>query len=405
MTDNIIGYQLQNGDEIGLFADTLCVGADIYNGSGNFAVTAWEGSDQYALPGFDDGDSIRMFIWADIGGGIGEYEMEPIFTTGNGTFGYGSYATCYFVVFDSFPPSQPILQNVFFNNIEVELFWNAVLAEDFIEYQVYRNTSPISSPDNSALIATVSDTVFQDTLFEYNTTYFYRVAAVDTNGNMSNLSNELTVSTSVPVLEVSETEHDFGTVTVGSASATWTFTIMNTGLADMIFGLSLRTDSAFTLSYYTISALEPQESLQVGANFVPPASGVYTDTVLISSSAPVNGTAAIILHGTGTDTSTSSVGDENFPQGFQLKQNYPNPFNPITLIRFDLPFASAVEIIVYNIRGNHVRTLVQNTLKAGYHTVAWNGRNDADKLVSSGFYFYRIHAGRYTEIRKMVMMK
>jgi len=92
--DTDANYKLQMGDEIGLFADTLCVGANIYNGIGNFPITAWEGDPGYNLAGFCKGDSIIIKLWADLEEGLNEYICAVAYSEGDGTFGYGTYTVC-----------------------------------------------------------------------------------------------------------------------------------------------------------------------------------------------------------------------------------------------------------------------------------------------------------------------
>ncbi len=92
-------------------------------------------------------------------------------------------------------------------------------------------------------------------------------------------------------------------------------------------------------------------------------------------------------------------------QDFTLLQNYPNPFNPVTEIRYYLPTTSRVQLTVYNLLGQKVRTLVQTSQQPGWHHVQWNGRNDLGQKVSSGVYIYKMTAGRYQAVRKMILMK
>jgi methionine-rich copper-binding protein CopC len=93
------------------------------------------------------------------------------------------------------------------------------------------------------------------------------------------------------------------------------------------------------------------------------------------------------------------------PQTYALRQNYPNPFNPTTEIAFDLPAATRVSLVVYNVLGQEVRTLVDGQLDAGSHTVQWNGTNNAGQQVSSGIYFYRLSSDRFNDTKKMLMLK
>ncbi len=88
------------------------------------------------------------------------------------------------------------------------------------------------------------------------------------------------------------------------------------------------------------------------------------------------------------------------PMNFALYQNYPNPFNPATTITYDLPVRSNVKLVVYNILGQEVAVLVNGEQEAGRYNV----RFDASGL-PSGVYFYKLEAGRYTEVRKMILVK
>ncbi|KPJ58768.1 MAG: hypothetical protein AMJ46_13655 [Latescibacteria bacterium DG_63] len=99
---------------------------------------------------------------------------------------------------------------------------------------------------------------------------------------------------------------------------------------------------------------------------------------------------------------------KTLPKVFALSQNSPNPFNPSTTISYEIPESSdAVKVVmaVYNIRGQKVITLVDELKEAGQYSVNWNGRNENGRRVSSGVYFYRMSAGDFTAVRKMVIVK
>lgn len=97
--------------------------------------------------------------------------------------------------------------------------------------------------------------------------------------------------------------------------------------------------------------------------------------------------------------------DGALPVSYSLGQNYPNPFNPNTTISFAIPSSESVELKIYNIRGQVVRTLIDEQMGAGRHTVRWDGRDDRGDAVSSGVYLYRISAGDFSESRKMTLLK
>jgi hypothetical protein len=93
------------------------------------------------------------------------------------------------------------------------------------------------------------------------------------------------------------------------------------------------------------------------------------------------------------------------PDRFVLSQNYPNPFNPQTHIIYQLPRAGRVTLTIYNVMGQAVRHLVNETRAAGEHAVTWQGLDDAGRPVASGIYFYQLTAGQFVEIRKMLLLK
>jgi len=92
-------------------------------------------------------------------------------------------------------------------------------------------------------------------------------------------------------------------------------------------------------------------------------------------------------------------------QETKLKGNYPNPFNPETTIAFSLATAGKVEIDIYNIKGSKVKTLVNERRSAGNHQVIWDGKDDNDRNVGSGIYFYQMRANAFVTTKKMILMK
>ena len=85
--------------------------------------------------------------------------------------------------------------------------------------------------------------------------------------------------------------------------------------------------------------------------------------------------------------------------------NYPNPFNPVTKLRYTIPKNSLVSIIIYDMLGRQVKTLVNQTQDAGYASVIWDATNDYGKPVSAGIYLYQIQTGEYIQTKKMVLLK
>ena len=89
----------------------------------------------------------------------------------------------------------------------------------------------------------------------------------------------------------------------------------------------------------------------------------------------------------------------------ELRGNYPNPFNPTTKIRFSIVDPGHVQLNIYNMKGQLVKTLVNEELEANFHEVVWNGRDNSGKTTASGVYFYKMRASNYTSTKKMILMK
>jgi len=85
--------------------------------------------------------------------------------------------------------------------------------------------------------------------------------------------------------------------------------------------------------------------------------------------------------------------------------NYPNPFNPTTTINFSLPEESNVNLSVYNVKGQKVKQLVNEHFTSGQHSIVWNGKDNNNKSVASGLYFYKISTGESSTMRKMLLLK
>ena len=136
------------------------------------------------------------------------------------------------------------------------------------------------------------------------------------------------------------------------------------------------------------------DSLKFRVN--PPFTTALT-TVNDSTVALVNNTTFSIINPTVTGTGNNV---SELPKEFKLYENYPNPFNPTTTIKYDIADNSFVKLVVYDLAGKEIETLVNNNLQAGKYEATWSGSNYA-----SGVYFAKIEAGNYRHIIKMLMVK
>ncbi len=92
-------------------------------------------------------------------------------------------------------------------------------------------------------------------------------------------------------------------------------------------------------------------------------------------------------------------------KSFSIIQNYPNPFNPKTVIRYDVPITSQVNITIYNVKGEVINNLVDQYQMAGSRFVNWNATNSTGQTVPAGVYLYKIVAGDFTQTKKMMLLK
>jgi hypothetical protein len=137
--------------------------------------------------------------------------------------------------------------------------------------------------------------------------------------------------------------------------------------------------------YYTLEAVFVEDSQLKSKEYKSSADGkiVISDPKLVSLKLLVTPMATIEL-----------------PKEFSLYQNYPNPFNPTTMIKYNLPVTTTVKLVIYNILGQVVTTIVDGVQEAGYKSVEWSTNN-----FSSGVYFYKLTAGDYVETKKMLLIR
>jgi hypothetical protein len=180
------------------------------------------------------------------------------------------------------------------------------------------------------------------------------------------------------------------------------FTAVSQGPASSSVLCSWDAPATRNLSQYKIyrDGVEVATTLQLSYEDqnVPTGDYVYYVTAIYSDTyESVNSNSVTVQH---TEAPSPLV-----PTVTALAGNYPNPFNPTTVVRFSLVEAADVQLDIYNVRGEKVKTLVQQHLDAAWHLAEWNGTDDHGNSVGSGIYFYKMRAGKYTSTKKMILMK
>ena len=204
----------------------------------------------------------------------------------------------------------------------------------------------------------------------------------------------------VPAIELNEYNIGFN-LYLNAFYNTNNLRITNSSLAPLVIDSVYTTTKWFGVSSLHDTVTE-QDTVSLLVSFIPDSARQlykqYSDTLYIVSNSIYSLTKVPLsaeLVGTAVSQNKSGV-----PKRFGVSQNYPNPFNPTTIINFQLPMSSFVTLKVYDILGREVKVLVNEKLKAGTYTVTFN----ADKL-SSGIYFYRLHAGSFTETKRLLLLR
>ena len=210
-----------------------------------------------------------------------------------------------------------------------------------------------------------------------------------------------------PIFKITPESHDFGLVDTDK-TVEKVFVLENLGESDLLIN---------SISFSGVDENDFTHSATGLPWTITPSGNPRTFTVFFTPKTEGNKSADMIifhnsdgmfdnvrLTGEGADTSDEAEVIE-IPRITALHSNFPNPFNPETTIRFALQNNEYVLIEIFNIRGQMIRTLVDYHRSAGEHQVVWNGRDNSGNQVTSGIYFYRMRAGEYQFIRRMVLMK
>ena len=156
----------------------------------------------------------------------------------------------------------------------------------------------------------------------------------------------------------------------------------------------------FSLQQQLPVTIPSQGTVNFSVDFSPDTAGAYSDDIHLRWETEGQRIAKVIHLIGVTDSVYLGIDENALPTGFSLSQNYPNPFNPVSKIKYSIPHASLVQLNVYDILGNKITTLVNKEQTAGSYEVEFNGSD-----LASGIYFYRLNAGEFTSVKKMLLLK
>ncbi len=310
----------------------------------------------------------------------------------------------------------------------VTLSWTAVGDDGNIgqasQYEIRYSTSPITAINwSSATIVSnppVPDTAGTAETFVVNelyqeTTYYFAVKTADEIPNWSDLSNIVSATTidltaPAAIIDLSALTGDAN----GAITLNWTAPgddnmLGTAAVYEIRYSLNEITDlnwletSLFMTPPSPLPAGEQQSTELTG---LTPGQFYHIAVKTYDSSQNSSAISNIASAEAGFNLSTDIDDNENnLPTKFALAQNYPNPFNPSTTIGFALPTSSYVNLTIYNIEGKKVKTLVEQNLSAGEHTIEWDGTNNSGSKISTGIYIYRISTETFSATKKMILLK
>lgn len=141
-------------------------------------------------------------------------------------------------------------------------------------------------------------------------------------------------------------------------------------------------------------------------------STVYSQTYYLNiwskgkvTSIPVSEIKKLVFSATSVTGVVETTKVQELIKTFELFQNYPNPFNPTTQIEYQITSAGHVEVQVFNINGELIKTLTNAEQSAGKYSVSWNGKDSNNNSVASGIYIYRVMSGNSILSKKMLLLK
>ena len=174
--------------------------------------------------------------------------------------------------------------------------------------------------------------------------------------------------------------------------------ITNNSVKEIEINGVLNRDSAFTMLTPLPIVIDAFGDTTVQIQFKPKEVKNYSDSLYLQWNKEGQRITQIVPLSATTIVDVEDRNDNKF--NFSLAQNYPNPFNPTTKIEYSIPHSSLVTLTVYDILGREVATLVNEEKPAGNYEVEFDGSG-----LSSGIYFYKIRAGDYKSVKKMILMK
>ncbi len=191
----------------------------------------------------------------------------------------------------------------------------------------------------------------------------------------------------------------FESIPVGDSSII-TISLINNSADSLNITSFYNKDSSYSVEKTVPFIIPPFGTVPIDIKFEPFEDGYFKDYLHIRSDTETSRVAQVMLLKGRTDSIFTSVSDHEVVNNFSLEQNYPNPFNPSTVIRFQISKREFVTLKVYDILGREVATLINDEKPAGNYNVEFNAQN-----LTSGVYVYRLQAGKFSDVKKLLLLK
>lgn len=283
--------------------------------------------------------------------------------------------------------------NATINNHQVTLKWSFDdLKNNFSHYNVYRDVQFFTDISEMAPIATISslsDTSYPDSDILQGEQYFYAVTTNDNNEYENKYIYVLGPVVDTPV-NITTLELDTGDVNVEYSD-----TLYAEGGVSPFRWSKISGKLPEGIIFYTNGIVSG----------VPTESGNFQFSVKVTDSQQPPEIDTILCN-LNIKSSITSVEEESIlPTEFSLKQNFPNPFNNSTTIQFDVPKTDKVQINIYNISGEYIKSLVNGIISPGTYSLNWNGKDKNGLPLPSGIYFIQMKAPDYQNTRQILLLK
>ena len=289
-------------------------------------------------------------------------------------------------------PSVPVLSeplnNAISQPINLNFKWRWSIEAVYYRLQI---ATDINFNNIVFNIQNITDTIKNVTGLNNNTNYWWRVNASNALGtSVYSAVWKFTTIISAPAAPVLVSPANGATLVATNPLLDW-----NTSATAESYRVQVSTDSGFTSTVYDSSNITITQ-------FRIPNNGLNINTTYYwrVNATNVGGTGPYSTVFNFTTGATNISGNNEIPKEFRLYNSYPNPFNPSTKIKFDIPKSALVKIVIYNVLGKELKTLVNEKLDAGSYEVDWDATD-----YSSGVYFYKLITDEYVNVKKMLLVK